>query len=82
MTNKKEKRYVKPFLTSYVLKKTFEQIINSIEWSKARAYDRLLDFPGNEDKTTEVFTTIHRLNLLKSILMKFRADNPEWFKRP
>lgn len=56
----------KPFSMEYVLDITVKNIIASIDVSIAKTLDRIAEFDGNSDKSTEVLKTLSALRSLRS----------------
>lgn len=70
---------VKPFSQSYVLRTTAKHMRKSIDISIRKTFERVKEFDGNKEKSTEVFNTLSVLHQMRKSLDDFQATNKEEF---
>ena len=69
----------KPFSMGYVLRTTAKHMRKSIDISIRKTFERVKEFEGNQEKSTEVFSTLSQLHAMRKQLDDFQRVNQEQF---
>ena len=69
----------KPFSMGYVLRTTAKHMRKSIDISIRKTFERVKEFEGNQEKSSEVFTTLAQLHAMRKQLDDFQRENQEKF---
>ena len=69
----------KPFSMGYVLRTTAKHMRKSIDISIRKTFERVKEFEGNQEKSTEVFNTLSQLHAMRKQLDDFQRVNQEQF---
>jgi len=70
----------KPFSMGYVLRTTAKHMRKSIDISIRKTFERIAEFDGNQEKSTEVFQTLSFLHTMRKQLDDFQSQNSISFK--
>jgi len=70
----------KPFDMGYVLRMTAKHMRKSIDISIRKTFDRMAEFSGDPGKSTEVFTTLSHLHMMRKTLDDFQKSNENDFR--
>jgi len=70
----------KPFSMGYVLRTTAKHMRKSIDISIRKTFERIGEFEGNQEKSTEVFQTLSYLHTMRKQLDDFQSQNSISFK--
>lgn len=65
----------KPFDMSYVIRTTAKHMRKSVDISIRKTFDRIAEFDGNQEKSTEVFKTLTTLHAMRRTLDEFQNSN-------
>lgn len=69
--------YKKPFSKSYVLRVTAEHILESLDISINKTFERIAEFDSNAAKSKEIFMTLSELHQLRKQLSDFHELHKE-----
>lgn len=69
----------KPFSMSYVLRVTTKHMRKSVDISIRKTFERIAEFDGNQEKSTEVLETLSVLHNLRRQLDDFQLQNKDKF---
>ena len=69
----------KPFSMGYVLRTTAKHMRKSIDISIRKTFERVKEFEGNQEKSSEVFSTLAHLHSMRKQLDDFQRNNQEHF---
>ena len=70
----------KPFSMSYVLRTTAKHMRKSIDISIRKTFERIKEFDGKQDKSTEIFKTLSVLHSMREQIDAFQSSNKDKFK--
>jgi len=70
----------KPFSQGYVLRTTAKHMRKSIDISIRKTFERVKEFEGNQEKSTEVFMTLANLHAMRKQLDDFQQANQDQFR--
>jgi hypothetical protein len=69
----------KPFSIGYVLRVTTKNMRKSIDVSIRKTFERVKEFDGNMERSTEVFQTLSALHAMRKMLDDFQHENKDVF---
>lgn len=69
----------RPFSQGYVLRTTAKHMRKSIDISIRKTFDRVAEFSGNQEKSTEVFNTLAVLHTLRKQVDDFQLQHKNDF---
>ena len=70
----------KPFSMGYVLRTTAKHMRKSIDISIRKTFERVPEFDGNLERSSEVFKTLSQLHAMRKQLDDFQAAHADDFK--
>ena len=76
----KETKTVAPFSMKFVLEKTTQNMLGSIEFSTNRTIFRVLDFVDDPQKLKEVQDTLEVLASMHKMVKEFQDNNKSLFE--
>ena len=70
---------IKPFSIGFVLRTTTKNMRKDVDVSIRKTFERVKDFEGNQEKSTEVFQALSALHSIRKMLDDFQLENKEIF---
>jgi len=70
-----------PFSVGYVLRTTAKHMRKSIDMSIRKTFDRMPEFHGNQEKSTEVLQALDALHKMRGMLDDFQLHNKHIFNK-
>ena len=71
---------LKPFSMGYVLRTTAKHMRKDIDISIRKTFERISEFAGDQEKSTEVFETLAQLHAMRKQIDDFQAIHKDKFR--